>query len=70
MKCPTCNQKTKTLETRTRLDEETKENFIARKRECLNRHVFLTEERITKLVPKSKTSNYSSGFTLSELWNF
>jgi hypothetical protein len=42
---------------------------VVRKRVCLNKHKFTTEERLVQLVPESKTLSRSSGFTLSELWS-
>jgi hypothetical protein len=42
---------------------------VVRKRVCLNKHRFTTEERLAQVVPEPKTLSRSSGFTLSALWS-
>ena len=68
MKCPFCGQKTSTLDTRMKDSVVIAGGVVVRKRECLNRHKFITEERLAQVVPEPKTLSRSSGFTLSELW--
>lgn len=69
MKCPFCGQKTSTLDTRIKDSVVIAGGVVVRKRTCLNRHKFITEERLVQVVPEPKTLSRSSGFTLSELWN-
>ena len=69
MKCPFCLQKTSILETRTKDSPVIAGGIIMRRRICLNKHRFLTEERLSQVVPEPKTLSRSSGFTLSELWH-
>lgn len=47
MKCPECNQWTRTLETRER-----KDNVMVRRYECANGHRFTTKETAEKQVKK------------------
>lgn len=69
MKCPFCGQKTFTLDTRTKDSVVIAGGVVVRKRKCLNKHKFITEERLFQVVPEPKTLSRSSGFTLSELWS-
>jgi hypothetical protein len=69
MKCPLCSQSTSILDTRMKDSVVIAGGVVVRKRVCLNKHRFTTEERLAQVVPEPKTLSRSSGFTLSELWS-
>lgn len=69
MKCPLCSQSTSILDTRIKDSVVIAGGVVVRKRVCLNKHRFTTEERLAQVVPEPKTFSRSSGFTLSELWS-
>ena len=54
MKCPFCGQKTSTLDTRMKDSVVIAGGVVVRKRECLNRHKFITEEGLPKLYRNQK----------------
>jgi len=68
MKCPLCSQSTSILDTRIKDSVVIAGGVVVRKRVCLNKHKFTTEERLVQVVSEPKTLSRSSGFTLSELW--